>query len=281
MALFMNDTKVKSVYWNDVKAKKVYFNDVLVLSGEFAFTYTGAYDVEGDLGDNFVIRFKTSGTLTVTDEGNAARLDVFLVGGGGGGAYGCSTMDVNDGGAGCYTKTQKQIAVAPGNYQILIGAGAAGNNYYQNISTKGGDTSAFGVSAAGGNSKLPNTKPGHGVDGGSGSGAVNSPGGSNGGNGGKYNSFVGGNGQGTTTREFGEPSGKLYAGGGGGGSSNKGVTIPGGAGGGGNGVYYNETSTMNGQANTGGGGGGRSENKSKNEYGGSGGSGIVCIRNHR
>ena len=87
-------------------------------------------------------------------------------------------------------------------------------------------------------------------------------GGSDGGDGFGY---YAGKGQGTTTREFGEPTGQLYAGGGGS------TSAAGGAGGGAQG----STSAA---ANTGGGAGGTYDNNTKSY---SGGSGIVVIRNAR
>jgi hypothetical protein len=95
------------------------------------------------------------------------------------------------------------------------------------------------------------------------------------------------NGQGTTTRYFGESDGTLYAGGGGGGgkssSSWYGATS-GGAGGGGNGGCYGYGFSCS--ANTGGGGGGGDTGKSSYAFwasagtihGGNGGSGIAIIR---
>lgn len=52
----------------------------------FSFTYTGTYETEGDLEGNFIVRFKTSGTLTIIDHGTNnpnGKYDIFLVGGGG------------------------------------------------------------------------------------------------------------------------------------------------------------------------------------------------------
>lgn len=87
-----------------------------------------------------------------------------------------------------------------------------------------------------------------------------------------YAWYYGGNGQNTTTREFGEATGDLYSGGGGGGGHNGGGA--GGAGGGGKSNPYSVPGEA-GTPNTGGGGGqGRAG-------GGAGGSGIVIIRNHR
>ena len=124
--------------------------------------------------------------------------------------------------------------------------------------------------------------------GGSGGGAYGNTqvnnGGSNGGNGDPQNAAnIGidhwgspGKGQGTTTREFGESTGTLYAGGGGAGGNGS-AQAKGGSGGGGNGAWNGNPQTS-GAANTGGGGGGM-------YYGltnvGKGGSGIVVIRNHR
>lgn len=265
MALYMNNTKVKSVYWNNVKAKKVYFNDVLVLSGgEFAFTYTGAYAVEGDLGGNFVIRFKTSGTLTITDAGNAASLDVFLVGGGGGGMVGTNSNKIGTGiafgagGGGGYTATHSSIMITTDTaYTIAVGAGGAGGTSSTDA-TAGGQTTAFEKTANGGGSGFKYTDPTnkvykypYGGNGGSGGGygsknphTIGGDGGTDGGDGtGAYP----GKGQGTTTKEFGV--GKLYSSGG-------------------DGARLDVSLGTTAADNTGNGGG-------------AGGSGIVCIRNHR
>ena len=247
------------------------------------FEYTGTYEYIDDGGGNWRIKFLTSGTFTPL---KAMTIDAFLVGGGGGGADSSSFgVNGNAGGAGGYTKTEKQITLTKDTeYSIVIGSGGLGNNYYQSRSTKGGDTSAFGVTATGGSSKIPNTNAGHGVAGGSGSGAYNAAGGSDGGNGGSWQSYTGGTGQGTTTREFGEPTGDLYAGGGAGGTNTSGRVISGGAGGGGSGTYYKEnTGLRDGAENTGGGGGGVYTPGAGNQsrYGGNGGSGIVIIRKHK
>ena len=253
-----------------------------VLDSAPKFTYTGTYEYIDDGGGNWRIKFLSSGVFTPL---KAMTIDAFLVGAGGGGADSSSFMSGNAGGAGGYTKTEKQITITKDTeYSIVIGSGGLGNNYYQSRSTKGGDTSAFGFTAAGGNSKIPNTNAGHGVTGGSGSGSYNGAGGSDGGNGGSWQSYTGGTGQGTTTREFGEPTGDLYAGGGAGGTNTSGMVISGGAGGGGSGTYYKEnTGLRDGAENTGGGGGGVYTPGSAQEtrYGGNGGSGIVIIRKHK
>lgn len=240
------------------------------------YTYTGNASLIDDGGGNWRIKFLTSGTLTFTKLGNAkGGLDVFLVGGGCAGGSG--NWDGNNGygkaGSGGYTKTQKSIQVTANTaYSIVIGAGG------QSAFAPGGSTSALGVTANGG------TKLGGGSGGGAyGNGAVNN-GGSNGGNGDPQDAANIGNdhwgspgkGQGTTTREFGESTGTLYAGGGGAGGNGS-AQAHGGAGGGGNGAW-NGNQPTSGAANTGGGGGGMYANLTNV---GKGGSGIVVIRNHR
>ena len=108
-----------------------------------------------------------------------------------------------------------------------------------------------------------------GGNGGSGGGA-SAKGGTNGENGnrGQDQDAIAGTGQGTTTREFGELAGKLYAGGGT--ATWNGETSSGVDGGGG-------ASNSAGQANTGG-GGGATGGTSRASF--AGGSGIVCIRLH-
>lgn len=222
------------------------------------FTYSGSYKIVDDSGNtitttqgNWKIRFLTSGTLKFTSlNGAAGGIDVFLVGGGGGGG---GAVDYSGGGGGGYTKTSKAVSVSTGkSYSIVVGAGGG-------VQANGGNSSAFGFTAAGG--KCGGASAGGAGGSGGGKGACN--GGSNGGNG----SDGSGVGQGTTTREFGLSSGTLYAGGGGGGTVS-GTTGTGGSGGGAKGG-------ASASANTGGGGGGGWSNS------GSGGSGIVIIRNKR
>ena len=241
-----------------------------------SYTYTGDHEFVDDGNGNWRVKFKSSGTLKFTNLGKwDGKLDVFCVGGGCAGGSG--NWDVNNGygkaGSGGYTKTQKSVQTAVNTvYSIVIGAGG------QSAFASGGSTSALGVKANGG------TKLGGGSGGAAyGNGAVNN-GGSNGGNGDPQDDpNIGtdhwgspGKGQGTTTREFGEPTGTLYAGGGGAGGNGS-AQAHGGAGGGGNGAW-NGHQPASGTANTGGGGGGM-------YYGltnvGKGGSGIVVIRNHR
>lgn len=256
------------------------------------FTYTGDYEIVNDSDepitvsqDNWKIRFLTSGTLTFQALNGAENgIDVFLVGGGGAGGASCYVNSENPlwgggGGGGGYTNTQKEVSVTQGTtYTITVGAGGTGVSGANG--NDGGSSSAFGISANGGKGGYAGTTQTNGRKGGAGgsgggaggkyskdtgSSTASGAGGSDGGNGGGSS---GGTGQGTTTREFGESTGTLYAGGGGGAKSSSGSNSAGGSGGGtaGNGE--------NASANTGGGGGGGSTPAN-------GGSGIIIIRNKR
>ena len=209
-----------------------------------SFTYTGTYTFLQDTASNWRIKFLTDGTFTPLSD---MVIDLFAVGGGGGTEHG-SGQYADPGGGGGYTKTVlSRTITANTQYAVVVGAGGHG---------WGGGDSSFGslITASGGNAGSAR----YGGNGGSGGGPIGGKGGSDGSNGySGQTSFVG-LGQGTTTREFGEPTGDLYGGGGGG------YGATGGAGGGGD--YWND-----GAPNTGGGGGGAR----------SGGSGIVIIRNAR
>ena len=238
------------------------------------FTYTGDYEIVNDSDepitvsqDNWKIRFLTSGTLTFTNlNGADGGIDVFLVGGGGSGAGGGSNSDAGGyvqgaGAGGGYTKTTKNVAVeVDTEYPITIGSGGIGHAAYRTNGKSGGTTSAFGQSALGGSGGNANC---HGGNGGSGGGAAGfgsndsgAAGGMDGSNGGSVDSKPGGKGQGTTTREFGEENGKLYASGGNG--------------------YESPPTARDANSGNGGHGNGYGENKD-----GAGGSGIAIIRNAR
>lgn len=247
------------------------------------FTYTGDYEIVNDSDEpitvsegNWKIRFLTSGTLTFTNINGAENgIDVFLVGGGASGGG-------RGGGGGGYTRTQKSVSVNVGiQYQIIVGAGGLAPTTSDRVPPNaGGATSAFGLTANGGDTSTNGDYPSSGGSGG-GSGNVGGAGYSGGSDGSSGGGDDGGSGQGTTTREFGESTGKLYAGGGGGGAVTTNETSSGGAGGGGDGGGAGaDPRPKNGGANTGGGGGGIGNLYSSATYA-SGGSGIVIIRNAR
>lgn len=247
------------------------------------FTYTGDYEIVNDSDEpitvsqgNWKIRFLTSGTLTFTNlNGAEGGIDVFLVGGGASGGG-------RGGGGGGYTKTQKSVSVNAGiEYPIIVGAGGLAPTTSNRVPPNaGGATSAFGLTANGGDTSTNGDYPSSGGSGG-GSGKVGGAGYSGGSDGSSGGGDDGGSGQGTTTREFGESTGKLYAGGGGGGAVTTNETSSGGAGGGGDGGGVGaDPRPKNGDANTGGGGGGLGNLYSSATYA-SGGSGIVIIRNAR
>ncbi|RHV69847.1 hypothetical protein DXB18_01345 [Clostridium sp. OM02-18AC] len=214
-------------------------------------------------------------------------INIFAVGGGSGCTYGSSTVGGGGGAGGCTAYTNN-IPVNPGD-QIAINVGAGGiggtnANCGASNATKAG---TILVSASGGGINEPSgSNRSYGRNGGSGGGHGNGSGyktacnggadGSNGGGAGQFNATsIFGRGQGTTTREFGNPNGTLYAGGGGGGGCPKQIYGQGygGAGGGGNG-YFGGSGPTAGSVGTGGGGCGAA---SINIAGASGGSGAVVI----
>lgn len=221
------------------------------------FTYTGDYEIVNDSDEpitvsqgNWKIRFLTSGTLTFTNlNGAEGGIDVFLVGGGGDGGRGQNNSDTGGywsgaGGGSGFTTTESVIIKAGVDYSI-------------SVPSAGGDAQAFGKTALHGNN---GTSDGGG-NGGSGGGKAGMGGGSTGGKGGVDGSDgegPGGTGQGTTTREFGESVGKLYATGGDGASG-----------------YTKAPANQVPNSGNGGGGGGF------NTKGSAGSSGIVIARNAR
>lgn len=238
------------------------------------FTYTGQYNQR----DDGVVELLTSGTLIFLSK---AVIDLFLVGGGGAGGCGANSKVARGGGGGGYTFVKKSIEVeANKDYQIVIGAGGVISN--ENTGLDGGATTAFGYTANPGKGAVAYTGGANGGSGGGGGGYQTSPtpgaGGSDGANGGT--GYVGGGtGQGTTTREFGESTGKLYAGGGGGGyypGDNRSGGAGGAGGGGKGGSRYQAGS--DGEPNSGGGGGGSGSTLTDVNKGGAGGSGIACFR---
>lgn len=257
------------------------------------FNYTGLYNKRPD----GVVELLTSGTFNLLKE---AVVDIFAVGGGGGGAASINaagTVSAGGAGGGGYTTTALGIELATRDYEITIGAGGA-NLSSSSSNGHDGENSMFDslVIANGGKGGISRINGNAGGDGGSGgaagysgsttTGGVPASGGSDGSAGGSTSDKAGGSGQVTTTREFGEPLGKLYAGGGGGANTNGSASGgPGGLGGGGAGGYGTGTEVTNGsngKANTGGGGGAGGGNPSSGYgVGGAGGSGIICIRPHK
>lgn len=158
-------------------------------------------------------------------------IDVFLVGGGGGaGSSYCGA-----GGAG-YTTTVRSVVVAANTaYPIVVGA--AGTQTYT-VQSDGGTSSAFSAVANGGHHSVSGDKTWKktGANGGSGGGGQYADGGTDGSDG-ATGDTAGGKGQGTTTREFGEADGDLYASGGGG---NLKATVPNS----GNGGYYGGSTSV-------------------------------------
>lgn len=235
------------------------------------FTYSGTYQLinDGKVGakQNWRIKFLTSGVLRFTKV--VKEIDVFLVGGGGGGATGFydGSQYVGYGGSGGgYTKTQRAVKVEAGvDYAIIIGDGGAVSSRYTNH--RGGTTSGFGFEAEGGypgsytgSFAAGNFNPKGGNGGSGGADYITSPpqgfeGGYDGSNGGGTD---GGIGQGSTTAEFGESGQTVYSTGGSTGNTGKGTTAQ----------------NPNGAANTGNGGTSRGSSSV-------GGSGILVIRNAR
>lgn len=253
--------------------------------------------------------FTSSETFTVP--ANVRSIDIHCTGGGGcGGSKFLSGDRSPAGGAGGYTAYKKGIAVTPGEILVItVGEGSAQNNYASATMTYGGtsslarNTTILCSAGGGGNAHNPNGRGenawagGHGGSGGGSGQYINSDqgssaqpageGGSNGSAGYGYHwnsqpAVLGaphsGNGQGTTTREFGEANGALYAGGGGGGGTN---FAGGGAGGGGKGgrsPSYTNYLPADGSAGTGGGGGGGDMKDYYTSSKGKGGSGNVIVR---
>lgn len=189
------------------------------------YDYTGQHTLIKDNAEQgwWRIKFLSSGVLEWLSPDTS--IDIFLVGGGGAG-YSASASSGCGGGGGGYTKTLKKITIRK-NQTVNIAVGAGGQF------NKNGGTTTFGAeySASGGTCSDSGVGGNGGSGGGGGAGARSSNvisyggnGGSDGGNGtdgrstNNNNTNPGGSGQGTTTREFEEPSGELYSGGGGAGA---------------------------------------------------------------
>ena len=287
-----------TIYNGDVPSSSCGFRPhvcINVNNSGLDFTYTGEYNVRTD----GVVELLTSGELMFNE---MQKIDIFCVGGGGKGGYMAnpSISTGAGGGGGGYTKTLKNYDILGG---VIVTIGDGSTNFSTTSNIQYGETTSFGsiLSAAGGQSAYrtasgEGTNAINGGNGGSGGGSgastgatIAANGGSDGSNGnvGIINNYSpkAGTGQGTTTREFGEATGKLYAGGGGGGiTSNTLEVSSGGLGGGGNGARFGSNGSattikaINGKPNTGGGGGGGAQYGENGATSGDGGSGIICIR---
>ena len=211
-------------------------SSVPVLGKDFTWSGSdGTCLVIDDGGGNWRIKFLSSGRFTPL---KAMTIDAFVVGGGGGGGRGESAGSgkvMASGGGGGKTRTTKNILLlANKSYMMYVGAGGSanadgGSTYIQSydgnilIFQSGGragtfvynfaQPSASGVIAVGGAGGSGGGSAG--VDRSTSSLAAASAGGDDGNDGETLNSVItGGAGQGTTTREFGETTGDLYAGGG-------------------------------------------------------------------
>nr|DAH19516.1 MAG TPA: hypothetical protein [Caudoviricetes sp.] len=283
----LNDDGTQNVFIEDNvntiidTAKSIFsvsYNKVLVPlvgsstpSGKLEFTYTGEYNER----DDGVVELLTSGEFVSL---NDQYVDIFLVGGGGGGCSASGTYG-SAGGGGGYTKTLLIGLSKDRSYNATIGAGGEGTTASNTTANSGGDTIFGNVSVNGGNGGRTYYANGgtchSGGNGGSGGGG-GAKGGTDGNNGNSYNNnfIFGGKGQGTTTREFGESTGKLYADGGSSSYANEIVDSPSGLGGSGG------ANCTDGISNTGS-GGGACGNAQSTAIAKNGGSGIVCIRLHK
>lgn len=219
-------------------------SSVPVLGKDFTWSGSdGTCLVIDDGGGNWRIKFLSSGVFTPLKD---MTIDAFLVGGGAGGGNGILANAAPGGGSGYTTTVNSVQLTANTEYSIVVGAGGTATN-------NGGTSTAFEATANGGRSGSGSASSAKGGNGGSGGGGRDGEGGVDGANGGGVN---GGTGQGTTTCEFGESTGDLYATGGGGSDSS--------------------TAEESGAPNTGDGGSG-----SRTVKAGEGGSGIVVIRKHK
>lgn len=212
-----------------------------------------------------------------------AKADVFAVGGGASGSN--NGNPGGGGGGGGYTATSWNLGVTGGQVlNITVGAGGApvtSGEHQTGQNKPGGASYVSGLGTVANGGKGTNDAR-YGSSGGSGGGRSGScenqaqaNGASNGGTSFAYNGD--GNGQGTTTRAWG--NGTLYSGGGGGGRKyTTEVRGAGGAGGGGAGAddYRSNPIGISGGANTGGGGGG-SVAMDPTLLGSSGGTGIILL----
>lgn len=249
---------------------------VTVTAGCFAKTSFTAKWVSS--GKSYI---KASRTLYVPE--HLSSVDLCAIGGGGSGGQDVNNNGRATGGAGGYLNNLLGTNLAGKLLNIIIGSGGALTDHLNAKSGASGGTTSVSVDSAsiieaaggaGGNHASSGNVSG--ADGGSGSGGVYSDvcydGGSDGSNGSGSN---GGNGQGTTTREFGENTGTLYCGAGGAANYSNASTSSGGAGGGGDGACGNKPVAESGTAYGAGGGGACGYN---GQTAGDGYQGVLIIR---
>lgn len=187
------------------------------------YTFTGDSEYKRTR-HGWLLMLKSSGTLTVQ---NDANVDVFLVGGGGGGsrATAGSYGTIDAGGGSGNTQTVFSVALkTTKEYNATIGSGSSGWGVDSSLSENGGST--IGTANGGHSAYVSAYYNSYAGSGGSGGSVivVNETetmflqGGLDGGDGevapqGSTACAVG-TGQGTTTRAFGEANGDLYASGG-------------------------------------------------------------------
>ena len=283
--------------------------------------FTIPYNTNGNLLTEITHDAKTDSStkqVEVTESGNfrlspaVTAFDAFLVGGGGSGAVCVGERRACSGAGGGYTNTLLDIENDGSEFTATIGAGGVTNMSSTGASNgnTGGATTlthngATLATADGGKrgtySNIDSAtayRTAAGGDGGSGGGCGYvgryggraTDGGSDGSNGADntYNTTVsGGTGQGTTTRAFGESSGKLYCGGGGAaavcddGDADSFYSGYGGDGGGADGVKKTSTNASNAVSAAtayGGGGGGCVQRNSSYYAKSTGYQGVVILR---
>ena len=121
------------------------------------------------VGDYTVHTFTSGGTFTVTNAGSNPEVEYLMVAGGGGGGTSNSGAASGGGAGGMQVGTATVTATS---YTITVGAGGNGAVFGTPITNaqKGGNSSAFGVTAEGGGRGTQGTDTGK--SGGSGSGAA-------------------------------------------------------------------------------------------------------------
>lgn len=249
------------------------------------YDYTGQHTLIKDSSDNWRIKFLSSGVLTWLSKDT--EIDIFLVGGG-------SSGGMTNGGCGGYTKTVKNISLVNGQkYTIQVGAGGStsvsggntgGASMFESYTADGGTITAGGCGGGGHGDGVSGTYINAGNGGEDGADGLEAQSDGSG-----FQKNGPGRGQGTTTREFGEPEGDLYSSGGGGdlrwvfdGSSRP--ALKGGIGGSGNPKLAKDGSGYSSSAATivpGTAGGGYGAGGGAGSPDGEGAQGIVIIRDAR